>query len=126
MTLWIPSTTPNFFPSEMACKCGQCGGRHEMRQDFMIILQTIRDEYGPMSVISGFRCPLHIAEIKKDHPGSHAQGRAADIRCTNAADRFRLIRIAMKHGVHGLGYARTFIHLDNGHDHMPRPASWLY
>lgn len=124
--LWIPSTTPNFSPSEMACKCGKCGGRHDMRYDFMIALQYIRDEYGPMTVTSGFRCPLHPAEKKKNNPGSHAQGRAADIYCTGAGDRFRIIQLALKHKMQGIGFSEDFIHLDNGHDHMARPAFWDY
>lgn len=120
---WDPKNTPNFSLKEMACShTGKC----EMDGGFMKILQSIRDEYGPMSITSGYRDRTHPIEIKKENPGSHAQGTAVDVAVSNSGDRFRLIRLAIKHGVVGIGINKDFIHLDGGHDHMPRPAIWEY
>ena len=50
--------TANFSVHEMACKCGF--GKHEMDEEFMRMLQTLRDEMqGPLRVTSGFRCEDH-------------------------------------------------------------------
>ena len=124
--MWNPKLTPSFSVAEMACKCGQCDGLHDMDHDFMLTLQAMRDRIGPMPVVSGFRCPLHPDEAKKDKPGSHAQGRAADIRCVDSLTRFTLVRVGIELGMVGIGIARTFVHLDNGHAHSPRPAIWEY
>ena len=51
-------STPNFSRSKMACRCG-CG-RDEMDQEFMRMLQALRDEIGPMPVTSGFSVMLII------------------------------------------------------------------
>jgi uncharacterized protein YcbK (DUF882 family) len=125
MIAWNPDTTPNFTRAEMACKCG-CG-ECEMRQDFMDMLQAFRTAYGrPLSVSSGFRCPNHPDEAKKAHRGSHAQGRAADIRCASGGIRHKLLTLAFEMGFSGIGVAKGFIHLDNGHDFQARPAVWTY
>ena len=52
---------PNFSRSEMACRCG-CG-HDEMDQEFMRMLQSLRDEIGPMPVTSGFRCDAHNNDV---------------------------------------------------------------
>jgi uncharacterized protein YcbK (DUF882 family) len=125
MSAWNPETTPNFTRVEMACNCG-CG-ECEMRQDFMDMLQALRRAYGkPLSITCGYRCPNHPDEASKANPGSHAQGRAADIRCTDAGMRDELLRRAYDCGMSGKGIAKGFIHLDNGHDFQARPAVWSY
>lgn len=119
---WDPETTPNFSLEEMACKCG-CGGC-EVKQEHMDRMQRIRDRFGPLPVNSGWRCKNHPEEKKKSKPGSHNQGTATDIKIENASDRFRFIKIAIDEGITGLGIYKTFIHIDSGHEHMPRPAIW--
>lgn len=123
---WDPAFTPNFHPDELACKCGRCDSLHDMQNDFMVKLQAIRAEFGPMTVTSGFRCPEHPVEKRKKRPGSHAQGTAADIAVTNTTRRYELIRLALKHGILGIGIATGFVHLDSGHKHAARPAAWKY
>jgi zinc D-Ala-D-Ala carboxypeptidase len=125
--MWNPETTPDFTRDEMMCNCG-CG-RSDMAQSFMTILQTIRRDVGfglSVSKGGGFRCPLHPDEAKKDKPGAHAHGFAADIRRLNSHNRFMLLSSAIQHGIVGIGRGRTFIHLDSGHPFMPRPAEWGY
>lgn len=127
MEAWKPETTPNFSEEEFRCKCGKCGGALFMRQDFMEALQQIRSDFNrPMVVNSGYRCRQHPEELRKSSPGAHAQGRAADIAVSTAGDRFLLARIGMVYGMTGIGVAKTFIHLDNGHENAGRPAIWSY
>ncbi|MGB2464774.1 MAG: YcbK family protein [Candidatus Puniceispirillaceae bacterium] len=124
--IWNPDTTPNFSAQEMACKCG-CN-RADMKQAFMNRLQSIRDQYGPMIITSGFRCENHPAEKSKKNPGAHAQGRAADIAVDNATQASKLHQFGNQIGMLGVGIAtkQGFIHLDDGHDHAVRPATWGY
>jgi len=124
--MWNPETTPNFSRSEMSCKCGQCDSECKMQQGFMYMLQVMRNDLGPMTVNSGYRCRLHPDEAKKDAPGSHAQGLAADIAVSGAHGRFEIIESAFQVGMVGIGQANSFIHVDAGHAHYSRPAMWKY
>jgi len=125
MADWNPEHTPNFTSAEMACKCGQCGGKAGMDADFMLALQSLRDRVGPMKITSGYRCPIHPEEAKKSAPGSHAEGKAADFEPLRTT-----IRSALKHALDidfpGIGLAKSFIHVDGGHPTATRPALWTY
>lgn len=123
---WDFSLTPNFSPDEMRCKCSYCQGALAMNGHFMEILQRIRNEFGAMPVISGYRCPQHPEEVGKIKPGSHSAGLAADIKINLATDRWQLVKLAFNNGIVGVGVAKTFIHLDAGHPWARRPAMWSY
>jgi len=125
-TVWNPDDTPNFTTDEMACRCGQCGGLADMDGNFMAVLQALRKILDrPLTVTSGYRCPRHPDEIGKRNPGSHAQGRAADIQADSAL-KFEIIKHAPFLGFVGIGPAKTFIHLDTGHAFAHRPAVFTY
>ena len=114
----------------MTCQCG-CG-KAKMDDDFMRVLDAIREEYGkPMSVSSGYRCPAHNANVSSTgHNGPHTTGLAADIR-VSGGDAHRLLELAMKYGIMGIGVKQNgahgvrFIHLDTIH-HGNRPWIWSY
>lgn len=86
----------NFFRDEFACKCG-CGS-DRIDPDLISKLQKLRDVYAkPMSITSGVRCSKHNAET----PGAstfsaHIFGLACDFVCTDSAERWELINMAMK------------------------------
>ena len=84
-----------------------------MEDEFLLKLDQLRDNCGfPFVITSGYRSPSHPIEAKKDVPGTHAQGIAADIKITNSAQRYTIIREALAHGFTGLGVAGDFIHVD--------------
>lgn len=118
-------TYPNFKKSEFDCRHT---GRNEMRHEFMVVLQAIRTEFGrPMRVTSGFRHHTHPVEARKTHSnGEHTQGMCADIACDNGADRFRLVELALKHGITRIGIHRTFLHLGLGGRGLPNNVIWDY
>ena len=126
MSIWIPNLTPSFSPSEMACKCGKCDGLAPMDHDFMVKLQAMRDQLGPLHITSGFRCSEHPDERLKAKPGAHAQGLGADVSLIGAASRHTFLKTAFEVGMQGIGIAKGFVHVDGGHKHMPRPALWTY
>lgn len=114
---------PNFPKHELDCKHT---GLNEMKHEFMVVLQAIRNEYGPMVITSGFRHSTHPIEARKMKPGEHTMGMCVDVRCNNGADRYRLITIALKHGITRIGIAKTFVHLGLGGPGLPNNVIWDY
>ncbi len=114
-----------FKKSELDCKHT---GENNMQHEFMLILEAIRKEYNKsMRVTSGFRSKKHPIEAKKLHSkGEHTTGNCADIYCDNGSDRFKLITIALKHGITRIGVAATFLHLGIGSTGLPNYVIWDY
>ena len=73
--------TPNFSTDEMQCQCG-CGA-NEMDDEFMRMLQSLREEAGfAFRLSSARRCEVHDANVssyKKSKSGIHTYGKAVDI-----------------------------------------------
>ena len=112
---------PNFSKEEFDCKHS---GKNEMKPDFMAMLQDLRTKYGkPMRITSGYRHESHPIEAKKDVPGTHAQGIAADIKITNAVFRLKIVEEALRLGFTGIGVASDFIHVDT---RGTTPVMWTY
>lgn len=116
---------PNFTKSEFDCKYT---GENNMQHEFMEKLQALRVDYGKsITVTSGFRSVKHPVEAKKTNSnGEHTQGFCADIACTNGADRFQLVQLALKHGITRIGIAKTFLHLGIGGKGLPNNVIWEY
>ena len=110
-----------FSTSEFDC---QHTGENRMEQDFLSKLDALREACGfPFVITSGYRSPDHPLEAVKEIPGTHAQGIAADIKITNSAQRYTIIREALAHGFTGLGVAGDFIHVDT---RGTVPVIWTY
>ena len=126
---WPADRWPNFSYKEMSCShTGIC----RLDSDFMDRLQKLRTTFGESMVItSGYRAPSHPVEIGKVHPGTHAEGHAADIRC-GSGDAWRLVIAAGTLGCTGVGVSQSksssrFIHLDDiDKAAWSRPAMWSY
>ena len=125
----------NFTRAEFRCKCGKCDSSGREISDELLdavpALRTMCDF--PFVITSGYRCPIHPAEAKKDFVGSHALGMAVDIG-VNREEAIHLLKIAMNSGLFtGIGVNQKgsgrFIHLDIATDsdvHAPRPNIWTY
>jgi uncharacterized protein YcbK (DUF882 family) len=110
-----------FSKKEFDC---QHTGENRMEQDFLNKLDELRDYCGfPFVITSGYRSPSHPLEDVKEIPGTHAQGIAADIKITNSAHRYTIIKGALEHGFTGIGVAGDFIHLDT---RGTLPVMWTY
>jgi len=103
----------------------QVSGTNNMEMEFLEKLDELRAWCGfPFVITSGYRHPtMHPIERKKEVPGTHAQGIAADIKITNAADRFILVKNAVQLGFTGIGVASDFIHVDT---RGTTPVMWTY
>jgi len=103
-----------------------------MNEEFMLLLELIREECGfPFIVTSAYRCTQHPVEAKKTNAGAHTTGKAVDI-ATNGENAYKLVQIALKHGVEGIGISQKgdrnsrFIHLDTAGLTRSRPRVWSY
>ena len=132
--------TDHFSDKELRCKC--CGVA-TMQPEFMETLEKIRVEMNrPLKLSSAFRCAKHNQEVSSTGPnGPHTDhgegGQAVDVRISGA-DALRLVEVAKKFGMTGIGVKQSgpagkrFIHLDNlGSNYTkltggPRPWLWSY
>ena len=117
---------PNFKANEFDCR--HCG-RNEMQPEFMDKLQHLRGIYGKsMTISSGYRCPQHPIEAKKDAPGPHSTGLACDV-AVQGADAHKVLKLALELGFTGIGVQQKgtgrFIHLDTVTTGS-RPTVWSY
>lgn len=104
---------PYFKEAEFACKET---GENAMQPEFMEALVELRKAYGRgMTITSGFRSSKHSREAKKDTPGYHTKGLAADIACdffaANAIAKLA-ITAGFTVGVSQRAGLPRFIHLD--------------
>lgn len=103
-----------------------------MTVPFLQKLDSIREEYGqPIIVSSGYRCATYNNKISSTGVGGpHTRGRAVDIPC-HGEEAIRLIRIALRNGMTGIGvkqngtHSKRFIHLDDLEEGV-RPTIWSY
>ena len=120
--------TKNFSVDEFKCRgTGIC----EMDPAFMEKLQLIREDYGkPLYPSSGFRAPEYNNTVSKTgFHGPHTTGHAADL-LISGSEAIRLMEIALKHGISGIGvsqkgdHASRFLHFDDLTEN--RPWTWSY
>jgi zinc D-Ala-D-Ala carboxypeptidase len=106
-------------------KCPHCG-KNEIKDSFINVLDAIRGQYGkPMTVVSGYRCPAHNAAVGGVDKSAHMDGVAADIACSFAGDRLKLVDAALENGIGRIGIGKTFLHFDTS-DTLPQEVLWLY
>ena len=99
-------------------------GRNNMDDAFLEKLDQLREECGfPFTITSGFRDETHPNEARKEIPGTHNQGIAADIKVSNGTERMNIVHQALKMGFGGIGIAKTFVHVDT---RTTTPVMWTY
>ena len=100
-------------------------GEKYMDREFLECLDEARDIAGvQFKINSGYRTPSHNRKVGGVSTSSHLIGRAADIHCTHAGKRLKIIEALSMVGFQRFGIASTFIHVDN--DDQKKPAIWLY
>lgn len=123
-----------FSPEELKCKCGKCGSTgHEMNQQFMIMINELRHDYGkPLVASSAYRCPEYNNKVSKTGlNGPHTTGSAMDLLC-RGEDAFILLKLALQIGFTGIGVQQKgdvrYLHVDYivGNSHILRPRLWSY
>ncbi len=119
----------NFTLDEFSCK--HCG-KNEINHKLIDKLQLLRDGLGfPLVISSGYRCPEHPIEAKKNKQGTHTLGLAVDISVSHEK-ALEVLYKGIAHGFTGVGVNQKgngrFIHLDiaENKDYQPRPHIWSY
>ena len=129
--------TKNFTTDEMHCQCNYGCGQDEMDDEFMKMLQELRDQAGfAFRISSGRRCQLHNQDISshKNPAGIHTFGKAVDILTghINTTSVLKLVKQAQDIGFTGLGMnfrgnrKSRFLHIDNRDSDFSPPAIWTY
>lgn len=105
---------PNFTPQELACKCGgrHCRGEYFHTPELLDALQALREAMGrPLVVTSGRRCHGHNRAVGGASRSQHMLAIAVDVSLMGH-DPCELARQAVKAGFKGIGFGRSFLHLD--------------
>lgn len=116
---------PNFSPHELSCRCpndfGYCKGEYFHDDDFLDRLQALRIAVGkPIRITSARRCPLRNARVKGAAFSQHKISIALDISLAGH-DPVALARAAADVGFKGIGFGRSFLHVDA----RVRPPGWV-
>ena len=98
--------------------------KNEMDDEFLEKLDKLRELCGfPFKITSGYRDETHPNEAKKETPGTHNQGIAADIAVSNGTERMTIVKMAVVLKFNGIGVAKTFVHVDT---RTTTPVLWTY
>ena len=94
---------------KILCSCG-CG--KDLDKQFKQDVGLLEAEIGELTSSSGARCKAYNKKMGGVDGSSHTYGKAIDISCTSDADRFKLIKSAIKLGFCRIGIRKDFVHLD--------------
>lgn len=112
---------PHFTAAELSCPCRtSCQGEYFHDPRFLDALESMRQEFGPVTIRSGHRCRAHNRAVGGVANSYHTKAIAADLAVTSKT-RARLLQAAVNAGFTGLGYGRSFLHVDLG-----PPRAWTY
>lgn len=105
---------PHFTPKELSCKCGgrHCRGEYFHDPDFLDALELLRGRMGrPLVITSGRRCDRHNDAVGGASRSQHKLAVAGDVS-QMGHDPVELAREAIAAGFKGIGFGRSFLHLD--------------
>jgi uncharacterized protein YcbK (DUF882 family) len=115
--------TPHFKLSEFQCHC--CGQVDQVTAlELAERLEQVRPDFGPIHILSGFRCPKQNAKVGHSNQSYHLLGLAADIAVGSDSARFNLVKSLMWHGWKRIGIAASYVHADLGP--TDTPLIWTY
>ena len=119
-------SSKNFKETEFNCKCQKCGMKvpHSMNPRVVNAVQLLRNALGrPLVITSAYRCAEHPSEARKAKPGQHNKGTAVDIKVSNGAEAFEVIKKGLILSATGFAYGNGFVHLDWRDS---TPVTWKY
>lgn len=107
----------NFNVSEFACHGSGCCSTVQIDEQLVKYVQKIRDHFkAPVTINSGYRCPVHNKLIGGATNSYHSRGMAADIAVKGIAPK-EVAKYAESIGIRGIGLYETnrdgyFVHVD--------------
>lgn len=120
--------TAKYFQEKEFNNCNPSCSLQDMSQEFMNVLDRIRETAGiPLVINCAYRTPEHEKKQGRAGTSAHTLGCAGDIRCSNSRTRFLLIEAAIKCGVKRIGISKVgnYIHIDTSKQHEEL-VIWLY
>lgn len=118
----------HFKPEEFDSPDAPGSGHARMDLDFVWTLDLIRAELGsPLHINSGYRSFAHNQAVNGKQASAHMEGKAADIRTRDWVQLFKLVELALAHGIRRIGISLkgNYVHLDMAAD-LPTPRFWFY
>jgi len=113
-----------YFSESEFRRCTPSCEREQMQQSTLDMLDNIRRKAGiPLILNSAYRTPKWDKEHGHSGSGAHTKGYAADIRCKDSANKYKIVRAAMELGVPRIGVYENFIHVDNDPS-LPQNVLW--
>lgn len=111
----------HFKKEEFDCKHT---GENKMKDSFLLRIDELRSRCGfPFVINSGYRSESHPIESKKEIPGTHTKGIAADVKIGDSVRRYTIVKEATAMGFKGIGIDKGFVHID---DREGTPVIWMY
>ena len=107
----------NFNSSEFDCHGSGCCSETIINPKLVEYVQKIRDHFGkPITITSGYRCPIHNKRVGGATGSRHSKGDAADIVVSGITPR-EVAKYAESIGIKGIGLYETnadghFTHVD--------------
>lgn len=106
-----------FTEEEFACKCDRgdkCTSVDKKIDPVLRIkLNGMRRELGEAIILtSAIRCPYWNKKVGGVDDSQHVLCAAVDVKTKNAEHAARIVVLAIKHGITGIGVAKGFVHLD--------------
>ena len=103
--------SPHFNRQEFSCRCG-CQ-TDTVDAELIMVLESLRERVGPISINSGNRCPSHNASEGGSTGSQHLVGKAADIVAHSATSSVVAeILIDQYPGKYGIGRYNGRTHID--------------
>lgn len=115
--------TPHFRVAEMWCPCCHHMEMQNIRE-LCARLEKVRGNFGPMQIVSGYRCLVHNLEVNGAQFSRHLDGKAADIKVLTDGDRYKLVRALLANGFRRIGIGKSIVHADI--DDTSFPVMWTY
>jgi hypothetical protein len=83
-----------------------------LKPELMELLDEARGLSGiPFAINSGYRTKKHNKKVGGVENSTHLTGGAADIRCRNSSERWKIVTAALEVGFTRIGIGETFVHL---------------
>ena len=102
------------------------GSGQSMDSVFLELLDEARKIAGiPFVINSGYRTKKHNSAVGGKLDSAHMDGMAADIKCEDSHSRFIIDGALRKVGFTRIGFAKTFVHVDND-ESKPQDIIFLY
>jgi len=116
----------NYFTPEEFQKCNPPCKITDMNEDFLLLLDKIRAEYGkPITINCAYRSPEYDKKQGRSGNSAHTRGLAVDIKCISSSNRAKLLHTIINNGVNRIGISPNFIHIDIDKS-LPQDVIWTY